>query len=449
MARKARARHHWWSVAEKLDGLLFAFAGVSAVWLAYLLLIEGVRPGWPMLLLVVFWVVFTYLVLPRLHRILTRLYVPGYFIGRTRTSDGLLGDPVNLALMGTEAQVHAAMLAGSWTRADDLSAGSTRRMITATVGRRSYPDAPVSPLLLFDRQQDFAYQQEVGGSTSQRHHVRFWRCPEGWLLPGGYRVDWLAAGTYDRAVGLSLFTFQITHKIEANTDIERDHILATVGYGTPEMVVRVIEDFSTGYHSRNGGGDLIQTDGDLPIMDLSAVPAPAELEPVGGTDSRDKRPIQIVFGAVVAFLRASAFLLAGLVVVLLGFNGQAAEMVEAAGGDLSDAPAAVFVVLAAVLALGALVDVVFGIATLRGHNWARLVLMLYSAVAIVSAFISNANGTERIGLQTNLLAVATSILVLLALTSHGARDFTARHRAVSTGAITTGATGSDVGRLTG
>ena len=82
------------------------------------------------------------------------------------------------------------------------------------------------------------------------------------------------------------------------------------------MTVRVIEDFSTGYHSRNGGGDLIQTDGDLPIMDLSAVPAPLELEPPGGTDSRDKRPVQIVFGAVVAFLRAGTFLLAGLFVVL-------------------------------------------------------------------------------------------------------------------------------------
>ena len=44
-----------------------------------------------MLLLIVFWVLLTYLLLPRLHRILTRLYVPGYFIGRARTSDGLLG----------------------------------------------------------------------------------------------------------------------------------------------------------------------------------------------------------------------------------------------------------------------------------------------------------------------------------------------------------------------
>jgi hypothetical protein len=29
--------------------------------------------------------------------------------------------------------------------------------------------------------------------------------------PGGLAVDWPAAGTYDRSVGLSLFTLQITH----------------------------------------------------------------------------------------------------------------------------------------------------------------------------------------------------------------------------------------------
>ena len=92
-----------------VDGVLFAFAGLSTIWLAYLVFRASIQPGWPMLLLIVFWVLLTYLLLPRLHRILTRLYVPGYFIGRARTSDGLLGDPVNLALRGQEAQVHAAM----------------------------------------------------------------------------------------------------------------------------------------------------------------------------------------------------------------------------------------------------------------------------------------------------------------------------------------------------
>ena len=103
--------------------------------------------------------------------------------------------------------------------------------------------------------------------------MRFWRCPDGWLLPGGRRVDWLAAGTFDTSVGLSLFTLQVTHKIDADTDVERDHIVATVTAADPRRRVDVIEDFSTGYHARNGGGDSISTDGDLPIVDVRAVEA--------------------------------------------------------------------------------------------------------------------------------------------------------------------------------
>ena len=260
--------------SDKVDAALFAFAGLATIWLGYLLVREGTRPGWQLLLLVVFWILLTYLLLPRLHRILTPIYVPGYFIGRARTSDGLLGTPSTSPCSEHEAQVHEAMTRAHWSRADDISAASAMGMIRSTLTRRSYPEAPVSPLLLFDRQQDFAYQQEVDNNPAKRHHVRFWRAPEGWMLPGGFPVDWLAAGTYDRSVGLSLFTLQITHKIEENTDIERDYIIETVTEASPEVEVEVIRDFSTGYHSRNGGGDLIQTDGDLPILDVRPIEAP-------------------------------------------------------------------------------------------------------------------------------------------------------------------------------
>lgn len=128
------------------------------------------------------------------------------------------------------------------------------------------PQAPVSDLYLFDKKHDFAYQQEVDGSASQRHHVRFWKVPDGWVLPGGHRADWLAAGTYDRAVGLSIFTFQITHKVDADTDLERNYIINTLRFSDPNITVKVIKDFSTAYHQRNGGGDKINTDGDLPII---------------------------------------------------------------------------------------------------------------------------------------------------------------------------------------
>ena len=408
----------------KVDGVLFAFAGLATIWLAYLIFKESIRPGWPMLLLVVFWVLLTYLLLPRLHRILTRLYVPGYFIGRARTSDGLLGDPVNIALLGHEAQVHAAMTRAGWTRADDLSLQSGMRILTSTLSRRSYDEAPVSPLNLFDRQQDFAYQQEVEGSPSKRHHVRFWRCPEDWMLPGGYAVDWLAAGTYDKSVGLSLFTLQVTHKIEENTDIERDYIVATVTKGSPEVDVEVIEDFSTGYHSRNGGGDLIITDGDLPIIDVSRVNV-LEIAKTEHTDSRDKRPAQIVFGAGVAFFRGLAFLPIALLLLLIPAKYAQQinlESVTVEGGR----PA--LIIAGSLIAFIALVDIALALAVFFGRNWARILLMLSCVVSTIGAFVGNANGSEAVTAATSLPTVGLSIMVLLALSSHRAREYASRGR---------------------
>lgn len=278
-ASGGRRRPRRFSANALLDGFFFIYAGIAAVWLAWLVLEQSFDWGWfGLLFFVVFWLVLAYLVLPRLHRILTTIYVPDYFIGRARTSDGLLGDPVNLALDGDEAQLHAAMRAAGWTRADDVTAGTSWRIVASTLTGKSYDEAPVSPLFLFGRQQDFAYQQEVEGNPAKRHHVRFWRTPDGWLLPGGRRVGWLAAGTFDRAVGFSLFTLQITHKIDADIDVERDHIVATVLGANPRATVDVLDDFSTGYHSRNGGGDSISTDGGLPVIDVREVPL-AAIEP--------------------------------------------------------------------------------------------------------------------------------------------------------------------------
>lgn len=275
------------SLLAILDEFFFIFAGVAAIWLAWLLIVESFKLGWwGILIFVLFWVLLAYLVLPRVHRVLTTIYVPDYFIGRTRTSDGLLGDPINLALNGEEAQLRAAMTRAGWTRADPVTLRSSWRIVTSTLTRRSYDEAPVSPLFLFGRMQDVAYQQEVAGNPAKRHHVRFWRTPDGWLLPGGERVDWLAAGTFDRAVGFSLFTLQITHKIDADIDVERDHIVQSVQQGDPDVALRVLEDFSTGYHSRNGGGDSVRTDGDLPILDLRAVTA----DTAAGESGRDRAP---------------------------------------------------------------------------------------------------------------------------------------------------------------
>ncbi|SDZ14140.1 LssY C-terminal domain-containing protein [Herbiconiux ginsengi] len=439
-------RRRTFSVNAVLDNLFFVVAGLASIWLAYLVLTDGFSMGWAQVwFYVVFWVIVAYVALPRLHRILTNIYVPNYFIGRTRTSDGLLGDPVNLGLLGTEEQVHTALLAAGWTRADDLTLRSATKIVTSTVLRRSYNEAPVSPLMLFGRNQDFAYQQEVKGNPAKRHHVRFWKCPDGWLLPGGHTTDWLAAGTYDRAVGFSLFTLQITHKIDENTDVERDHIVTTVQDADPAVTVRVLEDFATGYHSRNGGGDQIVTDGDLPIVDLRAVLPSAEsvaetLAPVPTPhtsanastlpEKAVRRPAQITFGAVVVVLRALTPVVLIALVLLDWQNLRDSLRLDLDMGlpaSLDPRDAALWVVIGGTAAFG-LAEVLFGLYVFFGSNVARIAVMTFSVINIIIAAVEHVSGHQAITLGTNLIGVSLDILILIALSSSRARDFARRPR---------------------
>lgn len=437
-------RKRRWSINLLVDNLFFVFSGAASIWLAWLVITASFGGGWSWLWLTLpFWVVLAYVALPRLHRILTSIYVPDYFIGRSRTADGLLGDPINLAVRGSQRQLESIMLSAGWTKADEITLLSSWRIILSTLTRRSYLEAPVSSLMLFGRQQDFAFQQEVANSPAKRHHVRFWRCPDNWLLPGGHRVDWLAAGTFDRSVGLSLFTFQITHKIDADIDKERDHIVQTMQTADPTVALDVIEDFSTGYHSRNGGGDEITTDGDLPIVDLNGIEmadsAAGQVQSeqihavqIPGTSDLEvptlERPLPTIFGAFFGFftaittiISAIAFLTSSEVNSLLaGEKYTPAELVQLTEG--------VTIITLLILGLLALFQIALAFFVWIGHNWARIALLSVTALSIVVTAVGAAHG-ERISFSTNLIGVALDIFAMLALSSEKARAFARNRRA--------------------
>lgn len=254
-----------------LKRLLILVALAVFGWLIYELFIVRLLHGTrfdQILAFLVLWFISAYIFIPQIHRILTKLYIPDYFIGRIRTADGLLGDPVNLALIGNETQLHEAMENAGWVLADKLTIRSGFRLFIATILHRSYDHAPVSTGYLFSQMQSFTYQRKIKDKPLSRHHVRFFRVPKGWLMPGGYKVGWLAAGTYDRSIGFSYFTFQITHRIVSDTDIERDYIIKTLKKAGKITKVNIIENYFSAYHHRNGGGDRITTDGALPIIEL-------------------------------------------------------------------------------------------------------------------------------------------------------------------------------------
>lgn len=417
-----------------IENLFFAAALVFSVLFAVVVLRQSISSWANIAYLLVFWVIVSYLALPRLHRILTTLYVPDYFIGRARTSDGLLGDPVNLALLGSQEQIHAAMRAAGWIEADPLDVRSSIRIVLASLTRRSYAQGPVSPLLLFGSPQAFAYQQEVQGNPAQRHHVRFWACPAGWLLPGGHHVDWLAAGTYDRKVGLSLFTLQVTHKIDRDIDIERDYIVASMRAGEPAISVSVIEDFSTGYHSRNGGGDVVDTDGDLPIVDVTAVQVVSARAPDAPPQrkTRDaKRPTstsQQAHDLLDDLGRRPFSLLAGSLLVALSFLAALAlalsdvEDVLETGSD----PGLILAVPAATLLVvyGSLAWLTWR--TYLGSQAARLCMLAVLSGSQLSQ-LAQWIGRDRPTLVT-LLVMSIDLLAVYALTSLSARQWTANWR---------------------
>jgi hypothetical protein len=421
----------------RTDAVYFFLGAVSIIWLAYLILTQAVVSGFATLwLYAVFWVLVAYIALPRLHRVLTNIYVPNYFIGRTRTSDGLLGDPVNLAFLGTEQQMHAAMEKAGWTRADDLNLRSAGRIVASTVLRRSYARAPVSPLMLFGRNQDFAYQQEVKGNPAKRHHVRFWRCPDGWLLPGGARVDWLAAGTYDRAVGFSLFTLQITHKIAENTDIERDYIVDSVSEATAEVTVSRLTNFASSYHARNGGGDAIITDGDLPVVELGGIsteletPADVPGEDAGDADAteqtgRIRRPLPVLFGGIAVLLRGISPTL--LVIAVLTDFRNARVLLEIDGTNIAASEQVLAIWLSITYALVYIViEGILGILVLRGSNTARVLVMGFAVFNLAVAALNSILSGAEISLATNLISVSFDTLVLIALSNQAARMYARR-----------------------
>lgn len=383
-----------------VDRIFFGLGTVAAVLLALTLFASGIQWSWQSsITLVLGWGALAYLALPRLHRVLTTIYVPKYYIGRSRTSDGLMGDPVNLAFLGSPGQIVAAMETAGWVKADPVDFRSSVRIVTSTLSRRSYDQAPVSPLFLFGRKQDVAYQMEVEGNPAKRHHIRFWHAPPGWLMPGGRKVDWLASATYDRAVGLSYFTLQITHRIDADIDIERDFVLDSLAQNQSPVSVEKLHDFTTGYHCRNGGGDSIRTDGMLPVVDVGLVP-PVETM-VGQPTYR--RPLLVWLGT--ALIGLSALWNGLFFATIARVVNDAGQVVESQNDWLT--------VLSYIIIGATIVELLCVGFFVRGNDWARLMLLLAGTVEVFAwlAWLRLQTG------ESTLASALTATLPLLWLVS--------------------------------
>lgn len=180
----------------------------------------------------------------------------------TQTADHHPGDPLNVAFVAAEDELKAAMHAAKWELAAALGLKSDLKIAADTVLSRPDEHAPVSSLYLFGRKEDLAFEQPVGDNPRHRHHVRLWKT--GRASEDG-RPTWIGSAVYDKHVGLSRTTGQVTHVTAPDVDAERDYLFECLE-NSGDLAEQFVEaGFHTKLAGRNGGGDPWRTDGSLYI----------------------------------------------------------------------------------------------------------------------------------------------------------------------------------------
>jgi hypothetical protein len=144
---------------------------------------------------------------------------------RVVDAEGNEGDRVNFLIVGTEAAVTGALKAAGWVQVDKSVKSSVINAILISMSKQAYLTIPMSELMMFGRSQDYGFAHAVPFVVvAQRHHFRIWRAP---FQVNGTDV-WVGAGTHDIGFEKDQRNGGITHKIDPETDKERDYIGQTL-----------------------------------------------------------------------------------------------------------------------------------------------------------------------------------------------------------------------------
>lgn len=140
---------------------------------------------------------------------------------RVSDPNGAPGDRVNFILIGSQEQVQGALKAAGWVVVDRTNQEAVLSGLLASLSKQSYVTLPMSQLNLFGRGQDFGYAQaDPLRVVASRHHFRIWKAP--FDLQG--QTVWAGAGMHDIGFDRDQRNNGITHKIDPDSDSERDYI---------------------------------------------------------------------------------------------------------------------------------------------------------------------------------------------------------------------------------
>jgi len=180
-----------------------------------------------------------------------------------------LGDPLNLVIVGSGAEVIFPFISRGWRLDEPLDLHSIYRTIRAFLFGSEYLTAPVSPLHVFGRAQD-ASLQKARDKISLRNHLRLWQAP---FTIEGQQV-WV--GQISRDIGIKLTTqswYLTTHRISPDVDQDRYYLLQDLvltGVVSRFGFVRGVGTSTPADQRTNLTGDSYLTDGLRLVVFLSA-----------------------------------------------------------------------------------------------------------------------------------------------------------------------------------
>jgi hypothetical protein len=174
-----------------------------------------------------------------------------------------LGDMVNFILIGSQQQVQAALDTANFHIADTDNKKAVLEAAMTTYENKDYLAMPMSTLYLFNRPQDFGYEQaEPIAMVASRHHFRLWKAPFTW---NGQTV-WVGAGTHDIGFAKDKRNGNVTHKIDPNVDGERENIGASLEKGGKVKSMSYYLPPNPVQQAKNATGDGYTSDGRILVV---------------------------------------------------------------------------------------------------------------------------------------------------------------------------------------
>ena len=184
---------------------------------------------------------------------------------RVVDKDDNAGDRVNFLILGTEEQVKQAIMSAGWVVVDRSVKDTILRGALGTFSKQAYLTMPMSELMVFGRPQDYGFAMSDPIQTvMSRHHFRIWKAP---FTAGGLTV-WVGAGTHDIGFDKDQRNGKITHKIDPETDKEREFIADSLTQSGQVVKTDYITPTDTITKAKTAHGEEFFSDGRILVIYL-------------------------------------------------------------------------------------------------------------------------------------------------------------------------------------